>query len=68
MYVPYLYQFAVPRVETKYGLCGLVFPYVKPMEISAPNIGHFNCVAALLNINQLFSFFDRFIFMPSLTF
>ena len=40
---------AARRVETKYALCGLVFPYVKPMEISAPNIGHFSCVAALLN-------------------
>ena len=41
---------------------------VKPMEISAPNIAHFNCVAALLNINQSLSFFDMFVFMPILTF
>ena len=61
-------SFAAPRVETKHALCGLVFPYVEPMEISEPNIGHFNCVAALLNINQSLSFFDRFVFMPSLTF
>ena len=61
-------SFAVPRVETKYALSGLVFPYVKPMEISAPNMGHFNCVAALLNINQSLSFFDMLVFMPSLTF
>ena len=44
-------SFAAPRVEIKYALCGLVFPYVKPMGISAPNIGHFSCVAALLNIH-----------------
>ena len=61
-------SFAAPRVETKYALCGLVFPYFKPMEISAPNIGHFNCVAALLNINQSLLFFGMFVFMPSLTF
>ena len=59
---------AAQRVETKYALCGLVFPYVKPMGISAPNIGHFSCVAALLNINQSLSFFDMFVFMPSITF
>ena len=61
-------SFAAPKVETKYALCGLVFPYVKSMEISTPNSGHFNCVAAQLTINQSLSLFDTFVFMPSLTF
>ena len=61
-------SFAAPKVETKYALYGLVFHNVKTMEFSAPNIDHFNCVAALLNINQSLSFLDMFVFMPSLTF
>ena len=61
-------SFAAPKVEIKYALYGLVFHHVKTMGFSARNIGHFNCVAALLNINHSLSFSDMLVFMPSLTF
>ena len=53
-------SFAAPKVETKCALYGLVFHYVKAMEFSAPNMGHFNYVAALLNINQSLFFICLF--------